>query len=107
MQPRAAMRSPHTARRGAARVEVPKRARASYEPLRKHVRVRALQSVRAAGRERSRTSGGGPPMTEERAPPLFSGVLFVICTPVLLDGGTKLQKTSNAENVCILWPTLA
>lgn len=102
MQPRAAMRSPRTARRGAARVEAPKRARASNEPQRNNIRVRALQSVRAVGCERARASEGGPPMAEERAPPRFSGVLFVICTPVLLNGGTKLQKTSNAENACIL-----
>jgi hypothetical protein len=88
-------------------VEAPKRARASNEPLGKIVCVRALQSVRAARRERRGPAEGGPRRTEERAPPMFSGVLFVICTPVLLDGGTKLQKTSNAENVCILWPTLA
>lgn len=86
--PPEASRSLRTARRGAARVEAPKRARARNEPTRKIVRVRALPSVRAAGRERARTSEGGPPRTEERAPAIVFGCAFVICAPVLLDGGT-------------------
>ena len=69
-------RSPQSARRGAARVEVPKRARAS-ERAAKAPACSRCYCTRAERHERARISEGGPPIPEERAPNSAFGCAFL------------------------------